>query len=213
MLPTEPPKATYPEDRKSCGHGIRFIKALVISNAATKCGRGAVQLAIAIAATEDRFHYSKPPAFWRKQLLEVLGMTNPSQLMEARQEAIKAGLLHYQRGRKGKPGLYWTVVPDWLKPHYLKPSGGKTFGSESGSESEKCGSKSGSENNAFGSESGSESELFGSESGPYSYPSKSITPLSTHAEEPVGGVEELDGEEESQGPLRYGLDQPDEVFA
>jgi len=198
MLPAEPPKATYPEDRKSCGHAIRFIKALVITNAATKWGRGAVQL-----ATEDRFHYSKPPAFWRKQLLEVLGMTNPSQLTEARQEAIKAGLLYYQRGRKGKPGLYWTLVPTWLDPHYLKPSGGKTFGSESGSESTKCGSKSGSENDTFGSESGSETRLFGSESGSHSYPSRSLTP-SLPSGATLEGVEELDREEESQNhPDRY----------
>lgn len=202
MVTNEPIKATYPDDRKAIGHAIRFIKALVISNAATSWGRGAVQLAVIVAATEDRLHYSKPPAFWRSQLLKSLGMTNPSQLVEARQEAIEAGLLHYQRGRKARPGIYWTLVPEWLQPHYAKPTCGK-YGSESGSESEKCGSKSGSENDTFGSKSGSETEKYGSESGPYSYPSRSLTP-SLPPEATREGVEEMDGEKEIQNhPDRY----------
>jgi hypothetical protein len=175
MLDMEDQKANYPPDRKSSGHAVRFTKALFASGAAGRAGDRAVLLVIYVAAQEDRVHYSKPPALWRKQILAELGWASPQQLHKARRRATENGLLQYYPGRKSVPGVYWTQVPDWLEPHYSKRPG-RFSGSEYGSESSISGSTGGSENAISGSTGGSESSISGSTGGSHSYPLRSNTP-------------------------------------
>lgn len=206
MLPTDLPKATYPEDRKSCGHAVRFTKALFASQAAAKAGSSGLLLVMFIAATEDRLHYFKPPLFWQSEILKQLGFRSPRQLQRARQKAVDCGLLHYQRGNKHGPATYWTLVPDWLEPSYSQKRNSAPL-----TESQKRNSAP-----LTGSQKRIGAPLTDSQkrnSAPHSLTPLNTTPLSTHGKEPEGGVEDIELEEESQGPLRYGLSEPDEVFA
>lgn len=129
----------YPsEERQRSGFAIRFIKALMRSNAASEVGIEAVHLCTLVAATEDRLHYKKAPAFWRSELLHRLGKGSPKALLRIRQSAIDAGLLHHEPGTRTEPSRYWVRVPEWLQPHFdafRKRNGKDATRSENGTES------------------------------------------------------------------------------
>jgi hypothetical protein len=127
----------YPTDRKSCGYAIRFIKVLLNSDAIRDFGTEPVMLAIFIASREDRLHYSKPPKFWRAELMDKFGKGSPKDFLRIRNEAVEAGLLFHKEGTKKTPGLYWTLVPDWLLPRFEafpKRNGIKSTRSQNGTE-------------------------------------------------------------------------------
>ncbi len=108
----------YPTDRQSCGYSIRFIKALLSSDAIRDHGTEAVLLAVFIASREDRLHYAKPPKFWRAELMDKLGKGSPKDFLRIRNRATEAGLLFHQEATRTTPGLYWTLVPEWLLPRF-----------------------------------------------------------------------------------------------
>ena len=108
----------YPTDRVSCGYSIRFIKALLESDAIRDHGPEAVLLSVFIASREDRLHYAKPPKFWRAELMDKLGKGSPKDFLRIRNRAIEAGLLFHQEATRTTPGLYWTLVPEWLLPRF-----------------------------------------------------------------------------------------------
>ena len=110
--------SSYPTDRKSCGYSIRYIRALLESDAIRDYGTEAVLLAVFIASREDRLHYSKPPKFWRAELMDKFGKGSPKDFLRIRNEAVEAGLLFHKEGTRKQPGLYWTLVPDWLLPRF-----------------------------------------------------------------------------------------------
>ena len=127
----------YPTDRKSCGYSIRYIKALLSSDAIRDYGPEAVLLAVFIASREDRLHYAKPPKFWRSELMDKFGKGSPKDFLRIRKEAITAGLLYHLEGTRKNPGLYWTLVPDWLHSRFEafpKRNGTKTTRSQNGTE-------------------------------------------------------------------------------
>ena len=129
--------SSYPTDRKSCGYAIRFIKVLLNSDAIRDFGTEPVMLAIFIASREDRLHYSKPPKFWRSELMDKFGKGSPKDFLRIRNEAVEAGLLFHKEGTKKTPGLYWTLVPDWLLPRFEafpKRNGIKSTRSQNGTE-------------------------------------------------------------------------------
>jgi len=128
----------YPTDRKSSGYAIRFIKALLNSDAIREFGTEAVLLAIFIASREDKLHYRRAPMFWRAELMDRFGNGSPKGFLRIRNAAIEAGLLHYTEATRTKPGKYWTLVPDWLLPQFeafRKRNGSTSTRSENGTAS------------------------------------------------------------------------------
>jgi hypothetical protein len=111
---------TYPTDRKKTGYAIRFIKALLNSDALRDYGSDVVMLAILIASTEDKLHYSKAPRFWRNELMNRFGKSSPNWFVRVRDSAINAGLIHHTPATRTHSGEYWTLVPDWLS-HEFEP--------------------------------------------------------------------------------------------
>jgi len=89
----------------------RLVRLLFKTCATLDIGEHAVLLIIHIAHTQDAVRYAKPVRFWNSQLDSVLGFKSPKQLNQARQRAIQAGWLHYERTGDRQPGLYWTDIP------------------------------------------------------------------------------------------------------
>ena len=108
----------YPIDRKNCGYAIRFIKALLNSDAIREHGEDAILLTIFVASREDRLHYAKAPMFWREELMDRFGKGSVNAFLRMRKSAIQAGLICHIEGTRVKPGMYWTLIPDWLRPQF-----------------------------------------------------------------------------------------------
>lgn len=94
---------------------MRYTKALLRSGAVREIGSDAALLVLLVASYEDRLHYEKPPSFWRAELMDRLGIRSPKDLVRIRNKAVAAGLLHHTQGTRTTPGLYWTLVPDWME--------------------------------------------------------------------------------------------------
>jgi hypothetical protein len=109
---------SYPTDRKRSGYFARFSKALFASDAIRDYGSDVVLLTIFIASREDKLHYSRAPQFWRSELMDRFNKTSPNWFVRVRTVAIDIGLLHYSEATRTKPGTYWTLVPEWLKPTF-----------------------------------------------------------------------------------------------
>jgi len=71
-----------------------------------------VLLVIHIAHTEDAARYSGPVRFWNGQLMETLGFSSPKQLSNARDKAVEAGWLVYERQTNRSVGRYYTAIPN-----------------------------------------------------------------------------------------------------
>jgi hypothetical protein len=130
---------SYPAaERQKSGYAIRYIKALLSSDAIREYGSEAILLAIFIASREDRLHYSKAPQFWRSELMDRFGNGSPKGFLRIRNAAIEAGLIHHIEATRTTPGKYWTLVPDWLQPSFeafRKRNGSKSKRSENGTAS------------------------------------------------------------------------------
>jgi hypothetical protein len=75
-------------------------------------GGDACWLLTFVAHTEDARHYRGPVTFFNEQLLPILGGKSVDTLDRVRRRCIAAGWLHYEPGRKGRPGTYWVLIPD-----------------------------------------------------------------------------------------------------
>lgn len=93
-------------------HAHKLTRLLFKGCAAQSIGHHAVCLVIHIAHTEDAARYQGPVRFWNSQLMEVLGFKSPKQLNNARDAAIKAGWLVYDRTNDRSVGHYWTTIPE-----------------------------------------------------------------------------------------------------
>ena len=79
--------------------------------AAQDIGAVGVLLATVIATTEDAAGYRRAVTYFDGQLLPLLGLTSQKALANAREKCVQAGWIHYEHGRKGVAGRYWTTVP------------------------------------------------------------------------------------------------------
>jgi hypothetical protein len=99
----------YPRRDKYFAH--RLTRLLFKSCACQEIGHHAVCLLCHIAHTEDAARYQGPVTFWNEQLMTTLGFTHRKQLIKARDLAIGAGWLHYDRAHDRAVGYYWTDIP------------------------------------------------------------------------------------------------------
>ncbi|WP_372718881.1 hypothetical protein [Novipirellula sp.] len=151
----------YPSaDRKNIGYAIRYIKALMASDAIRDIGMEAVLLCVFVASCEDKLHYAKPPKYWRKEMMNQFGKGSPKDLNRIRKAAEDAGLLHHVPGTRTKMGVYWTLVPEWL------PMGNEPFPKGNGTKPNR--SQKGTDQAANRSQKGTER---GTERGTLSIPS------------------------------------------
>lgn len=102
--------SAYPRRGSHFAH--RFVRVLQKSCAASEIGHAACLLVTYVAHTEDAIRYSAPVKFWNEQLMSTLGFSSPKQLNNARQKAIDAGWLVYQREGNRHVGKYWVTIPD-----------------------------------------------------------------------------------------------------
>ena len=100
---------TYPK-RSPC-YAHKLTRLIFKSCASQTIGHQAALLVIHIAHTEDAARYQGPVRFWNSQLSETLGFKSPKQLNSARNAAIEAGWLHYDREHARAVGYYRTEIP------------------------------------------------------------------------------------------------------
>lgn len=100
----------YPKREKFYSH--RFCRLLTKTCAAQDLGPEVCWLLTVIAHQEDVKRYKGPVTYWNEQLMPLCGFGGRSRLVLARDKAVEAGWLHYEPGTKGKPGLYWTTIPE-----------------------------------------------------------------------------------------------------
>lgn len=99
----------YPKREPFFAH--RFVRLLTKTAAANQIGHGACWLLSIIAHQEDAKRYRGPVTFYNFQLIAVAGFTSENTLNAYREKAINSGWLHYEKGGKGCPGLYWCTIP------------------------------------------------------------------------------------------------------
>jgi hypothetical protein len=94
------------------------IRLLFVSGQNLVIGNHAVQLVVFVAITEDAIRYKEPARFWNSELHRVLGFTSPKMLNDARNRAMMAGWLHYDRKDDRSIGEYRTDIPVHLRDRY-----------------------------------------------------------------------------------------------
>jgi len=168
------------------------------SCAAQEIGQQAVLLCVYVSHTEDAMRYTGPCKFWNEQLMNVLGFTSPKQLDRARDKAIQAGWLVYERPQNRAVGRYYTTVPEQyasLDDTPVGENGGNRSGIHSTNHSQNR-SESDPITSQKGDESGNECETnSGMKSGKPSMPIPSPPPPpGADPEKPLvcaGGVEQV----------------------
>lgn len=106
-------KAVYPKRPPFFAH--RFCRLLTKAAAAQEIGPEACWLLTIIAHQEDAKRYRGPVTFWNEQVMPLCGFGGRSRLVAARVKAVEAGWLHYDGGGKGRPGVYWVLIPAGLE--------------------------------------------------------------------------------------------------
>jgi len=102
----------YPKASRGKFFAHKFVRLLMKSCAAQDMGQNAVLLCVFIAHTEDAMHYSGACRFWNEQLLSVMGFRSAKQLDTARDKAVEAGWLVYDRPGNRAVGRYWVTIPE-----------------------------------------------------------------------------------------------------
>jgi hypothetical protein len=97
---------------------IKLIRILFESGQNLAIGNHAVLLVQFVAITEDRIRYKEPARFWNSELHRVLGFTSPKMLNDARNRAVMAGWLHYDRKDDRSIGEYRTDIPVHLRDRH-----------------------------------------------------------------------------------------------
>jgi hypothetical protein len=100
----------YPRDRpRFFAHkAVRLMFKMCI---AQELGPEALLLLVAIVHTEDAKGYRSAVTFFNEQLMPICGLADVRALIRARERAVEAGWLHYERGTKGVAGKYWVTIP------------------------------------------------------------------------------------------------------
>lgn len=102
----------YPKNRHKVSHfAHKYVRLIAKLCVAQDIGQAATLLLTFVAHVEDSCYYRKPVRYWNEQLINILGMTNRRQLNQARQAAVDAGWLHYERDSKRSVGVYWVTIP------------------------------------------------------------------------------------------------------
>ena len=145
----------YPTNRPKYW-AMKYIRAMGKTCAANEIGPLGAYLCSVIATTEDASGYCRAVTYWDGQLLPIVGANNEKALALARTNCVKSGWLHYEPGRRGVPGKYWTTLPIHAMGIDDHPT---DEGNETGSQTE-----------PNGVQTGSYSELNGVQTGSYSEP-------------------------------------------
>jgi len=103
----------YPKRPKYFSH--QFCRLMTKACVANRLGAEVCWLLTVIVHQEDARHYRLPGVtFFNEQLLPLIGVGSVDSLDRIRKKAIAMGWLHYESGGKGKPGLYWVLIPaEW----------------------------------------------------------------------------------------------------
>lgn len=131
----------YPAaERHSCSFGIKFIKAVMASDAIVLHGVEVVTFAAWIASLEDRLKYQKPPMLWRADIEAKFGFHRNEATSRLLKNVVDSGLVYRVPLPVGsrEQMTFWTTVPEWLKPYFQPQSG-----SENGTSGRSTGSGSG----------------------------------------------------------------------
>lgn len=99
---------------------LKFLRALAERAVASEIGPDACLLLTIVVTEEDRQRYHGPVSFWNGHLIRVTGCSE-DRLARARQRAIDAGWLEYERGRKSTPGRYRVTIPGEQAPVATDP--------------------------------------------------------------------------------------------
>jgi hypothetical protein len=113
----------YPKASRGSFFAHKFVRLLMKSCAAQDMGQNAVLLCVFIAHTEDAMHYSGACRFWNEQLLSVMGFRSAKQLDAARDKAVEAGWLVYDRAGNRSVGRYWVTIPEQFATLTDSPTG------------------------------------------------------------------------------------------
>lgn len=89
----------------------KLTRLLFKTATANHAGADMCYLVTQIAHQEDAARYAGAVTFWNEQLMAICGFKSVRALDRAREKAVKAGWLIYQKGGKGLVGKYWTTVP------------------------------------------------------------------------------------------------------
>ncbi len=99
----------YPGDERQGGmYAIQYLRWVLESGVVTEIGPAAYTLLSVIVMREDSLHYRRPPNYWQSQLMDQCGFQSRGTLATAIKKLVSVGLLNYQPGDKGSPGVYFT---------------------------------------------------------------------------------------------------------
>lgn len=92
-------------------YAMKFIRAMVDASVANEHGAQVFTLLATLAGKEDSERYRGAVTYWDSQLMPLIGANSQDTLARVRARAAQAGWLHYEPGRKGVIGRYWTIIP------------------------------------------------------------------------------------------------------
>ncbi|QEL15620.1 hypothetical protein [Limnoglobus roseus] len=102
-------KPTYP--KRPQFYALKFGRVVTKACVANELGAHVFALSVVVAMTEDAAKYQRGVTFYDSQLMPLIGAKSQDTLARVRAKAVAAGWLHYEPGRKGVPGTYWTLTP------------------------------------------------------------------------------------------------------
>lgn len=100
---------TYP--KRPPFFALKVIRLMVKTCVMNEYGAQVFGLVAAVVATEDSAKYRRAVTFYDSQLMPIVGAKSRDTLGRVREKAVNSGWLHYEPGRKGTPGRYWTTIP------------------------------------------------------------------------------------------------------
>jgi hypothetical protein len=90
----------------------KFVRRMGKVCLANDIGPDACWLLAFIVSTEDAKGYRAPVSFYNEDLATRTGLSLAG-TKRARDKAVKAGWLHYEKGAKGRAARYFVLVPAW----------------------------------------------------------------------------------------------------
>jgi hypothetical protein len=90
---------------------VKYQRMLLLSGVLAEIKADGFALCSLVALTEDTRRYLTAPRFWTDQLCEVLAIKSRTTLGQIRDKCVKAGVLHYEPGRKSTAQTLWALWP------------------------------------------------------------------------------------------------------
>ncbi len=75
-----------------------------------RLGTPALALLFVVVGREDESRYRRP-AYWQNEVLAAFLGWGEKTMRRVRQSLIDSGWLHYEPGKRGSPGVYWSLLP------------------------------------------------------------------------------------------------------